>query len=101
MRFTFALVLFLMAIATLAQNTILINNVQIFNGKDEKTITGNVLVVDNLISKISSAPIPTNKSANVKIIDGKGKFLMPGLIDNHWHAFMCCNTQVIYKNAIQ
>ena len=84
--------LFLSALSALAQtstpkpaNHILLNNVQIFNGKDEKTITGNVLIVNNLISKISTAPIPTDKSANVQIVDGKGKFLMPGLIDAHTH----------------
>ncbi|OXG06986.1 imidazolonepropionase-like amidohydrolase [Flavobacterium araucananum] len=72
----------------MAQKTILINNVQIFNGKDEKTITGNLLIVDNLISKISTAAIPIDKSQNVTIIDGKGKFLMPGLIDAHTHIMM-------------
>lgn len=71
-----------------AQKTILINNVQIFNGKDEKLVMGNVLIVNNLISKISSTPIATNKSAMVTIIDGKGKFLMPGLIDAHTHIMM-------------
>ena len=68
-----------------SQTTILINNVQIFNGKEEKTITGNVLIENNLITKISTAPIPANKSAMVTIIDGKGKFLMPGMIDAHTH----------------
>jgi len=82
-----ALLLFTAFIGT-AQKTILINNVQIFNGKDEKTIVGNVLIENNLISKISTAPIPTNKSGNTKIIDGKGKFLIPGLIDNHVHLAM-------------
>ncbi len=78
---------------TIAQSSwILINNVQIFNGKDEKTILGNVLITDNIITKISSGPIMTNKSGNTKIIDGKGKFLMPGLIDAHWHAIMTANT---------
>lgn len=59
---------------TFAQKTILINNVQIFNGSDEKINTGNILIVNNLISKISSSPIPTVKSANVQIIDGKENF---------------------------
>ncbi|KUJ62457.1 hydrolase [Flavobacteriaceae bacterium CRH] len=72
----------------MAQKTILINNVQIFNGKDEKTINGNILIVNNLISKISTSPIPTDKSGNTTIIDGKGKFLMPGLIDAHTHIMM-------------
>lgn len=46
------------------KNVILINNVQIFNGKDEKAIIGNVLIVDNLIREISTTPIATNKSGN-------------------------------------
>jgi imidazolonepropionase-like amidohydrolase len=43
------------------------------------------MISDNTITKISTAPIPTNKSAMTTIIDGKGKFLMPGLIDAHVH----------------
>jgi imidazolonepropionase-like amidohydrolase len=79
---------------SIAQSSwILINNVQIFNGKDEKTTLGNVLIADNLITKISTGPIMTNKSGNTKIIDGKGKFLMPGLIDNHMHLIMCAASQ--------
>ena len=71
-----------------AQKTTLINNVQIFNGRDEKLTTGNVLIVENRIQRISTSPISTNKSANTTIIDGKGKFLMPGLIDAHTHIAM-------------
>jgi len=79
-------ILVLSGYLSIAQSSwILINNVQIFNGKDEKTIMGNVLIADNIITKISTGPIMTNKSGNTKIIDGKGKFLMPGLIDNHVH----------------
>jgi len=77
--------LLLTALSSFSQKTILINNVTIFNGKDNKTISGNVLIKDNLIVKISTAPIPTNKSGLTTIIDGKGKFLMPGLIDAHVH----------------
>lgn len=83
---TFAILL--SVLFAMAQKSVLINNVQIFNGKDEKTITGNVLIVNNLISKISTAPIPTNKSGETMIIDGKGVFLMPGLIDAHTHIMM-------------
>jgi imidazolonepropionase-like amidohydrolase len=94
MKRTFILTFsFLISIFSFAQNsTLLINNVQIFNGKEEKTITGNVLIVNNLISKISTGPIATDKSGFTKIIDGKGKFLMPGLIDAHWHAIMTATT---------
>jgi imidazolonepropionase-like amidohydrolase len=81
--------LFLVAFYTVvAQQSVLITNVTIFNGKDQKTMLGNILVTGNLITKVSATPIPVNKSANTSIIDGKGKFLMPGLIDAHAHTLM-------------
>ena len=92
MRHLMYITLCLLGLSANAQSTILINNVVIFNGKDEKTITGNVLVVNNLIQKISTSPIPTNKSGKTIIIDGKGKFLMPGLIDAHWHSILTAST---------
>lgn len=72
-----------------AQTTILINNVQIFDGVHEKLLTANVLIQGDTIARISGSPIPVNKSGATQIIDGKGKFLMPGLIDAHWHTMMC------------
>ncbi|RZA00547.1 MAG: amidohydrolase family protein, partial [Sphingobacteriaceae bacterium] len=80
--------LFIFSLTFAQTKTILINNVEIFNGKDEKTTIGNVLIEGNLIKTISTGPIPTNRSANTVIIDGKGKFLMPGLIDAHVHLTM-------------
>src|SRR5690606_20841463 len=80
--------LLLISISLVAQikpTKILINNVEIFNGKDQKTIKGNVLIEDNIITKISTSAIPTDRSAATQIIDGQGKFLMPGLIDAHVH----------------
>lgn len=74
---------------------ILIKNVEIFNGKDEATVKGNVLIKNNLISQISANEIASvQPSENLTVIDGKGKFLMPGLIDAHWHSFLCCNTMM-------
>lgn len=67
--------------------SILINNVQIFDGSHEQTIQGNVLIENSRIKAISETPIPIGIS-NPTIIDGKRKFLMPGLIDAHWHAYM-------------
>lgn len=80
--------------------TTLINNVQIFNGKENKTIIGNILVEKNLIIKISSLPIATSQSEGVKIIDGKGLFLMPGLIDNHVHLSINTLSQAELLNPI-
>lgn len=72
----------------MAQKTVLINNVYIFNGKEEKLLQGNVLIVGNKISKISTGPIATNKSGNTVIVNGKGLYLIPGLIDAHAHTMM-------------
>ena len=71
---------------------ILIQNVVIFDGKSEKTVTGNVWIEDNVIRKVSAEPIVAG--AEVEVIDGRGKFLMPGLIDAHWHAYLAANTMV-------
>lgn len=78
----------------MSTNTILINNIEIFDGKNETTLRGNILIKNNLIDKISAQPITPDPADNATVIDGKGKFLMPGLIDAHWHAYLCCNTMM-------
>ena len=42
----------------------------------------------NQIERISTGPIPTDRSATTVLIDGRGRTLMPGLIDMHWHTMM-------------
>ena len=65
----------------------LINNVNIFDGKTNKLTKGmNVLVTDNKIEKISAKSIEVDESATV--IEGEGRTLMPGLIDNHVHLML-------------
>lgn len=65
-------------------NKVLFNNVNIFDGKTEQLfLNQNVLVEGNKIISISATPIP--KTSTMTIIDGKGKTLMPGLIDVHVH----------------
>ncbi|MFO7743771.1 MAG: amidohydrolase family protein [Psychroflexus sp.] len=83
----------------LAQQTTLINNVEIFNGKDQKTFKANVLIIDNSINKISKNPIATDKSGNTQIIDGNGKFLMPGLIDAHYHTMFASLPQMVLLSS--
>jgi imidazolonepropionase-like amidohydrolase len=72
-----------------ANRITLFNNVKVFDGKSA-SLSGptNVLVRGNLIEKISSAPIATDRMATTTIIDGGGRTLMPGLIDAHWHAML-------------
>jgi len=65
----------------------LIQNVRIFDGRrNALSAASNVLVKRNVIERISTAPIAAE--AGVTTIAGGGRTLMPGLIDNHWHAFL-------------
>ena len=67
----------------------LFQNVRIFDGKNA-TLSGpsHVLVRGNKIETISAQPIPVDRRADTRIIEGGGRTLMPGLIDNHWHAML-------------
>jgi imidazolonepropionase-like amidohydrolase len=67
---------------------VLFENVRIFDGKSSMlSAPANVLVRGNKVEKISAAPITLDR-ASIRIIDGGGRTLMPGLIDAHWHATM-------------
>lgn len=74
------------------EQTTLITNALIFDGVNEKILKGNVLIKDGIIQKVSQLPISTGEAPTV--IDATGKFLMPGLIDAHWHSYMSCNTMM-------
>ena len=70
-------------------NGVLFENVRVFNGKDGVlSQPANVLVVGNTIQAISASPIPPPANVTIQRIDGKGRTLMPGLIDNHWHTML-------------
>jgi imidazolonepropionase-like amidohydrolase len=71
----------------------LFENVRIFDGKNPTlSEPSNVLIRGNTIATISDAPIATDRRADTRIIDGGGRTLMPGLIDNHWHTTMVRST---------
>jgi imidazolonepropionase-like amidohydrolase len=73
----------------------LFQNVRIFDGKNPTLSDSvNVLVTGETIERIASAPIAVDASANVRVIAGNGRVLMPGLIDAHWHAFMAATPQM-------
>ena len=71
----------------------LIENVRIFDGT-HPSLSGpsSVLIRGNVIEKISTSPIPSDRRADAQIIAGGGRVLMPGLIDAHWHATMVRST---------
>jgi imidazolonepropionase-like amidohydrolase len=63
---------------------ILFENVSVFDGKNELILTDqHVLITGNKIALISKTALP--KKDNMIVIDGKGKTLIPGLIDVHVH----------------
>lgn len=62
-------------------------NVKIFDGhSDRLSAASNVRVKGNRIERISTEELPADPAATV--IDGGGRTLMPGLIDNHWHTML-------------
>jgi len=67
----------------------LFEDVRIFDGIGATlSAPSNVLVRGNKIEAISTEPIAVDRSADTRIINGGGRTLMPGLIDNHWHAML-------------
>jgi imidazolonepropionase-like amidohydrolase len=69
---------------------VLFENVRIFDGTGaELSAPSNVLVKDNLIATISTAPIEAEGAVRIA---GGGRVLMPGLIDAHWHAMLASVT---------
>jgi imidazolonepropionase-like amidohydrolase len=62
----------------------LIKNVSIFNGTSETLITGkDIVLTGNEIKKL--VPAGGDEKTYEHVIDGKGGYLSPGLIDMHWH----------------
>jgi dihydroorotase len=62
-------------------NTILIKNAKIVN--EGEIFEGDILIENELITEISGSISP--KSANCKIIDAQGNYLIPGAIDDQVH----------------
>lgn len=73
------------------EQAIIINGALIFDGINKDITQGNLLIEGKHIRKISRLPIAAD---GAKTIDATGKFLMPGLIDAHWHSYMSCNTMM-------
>jgi len=73
-----------------AEGTVTVfQNVRVFDGKNA-TLSGPsyVLIRGNKIETISTQPIPVDRRADTRLIEGGGRTLMPGLIDVHWHAML-------------
>lgn len=67
-------------------SVVLFENVRVFDGTSSAlSAPSNVLVRGNIIERITTSPIPVDRRADTRIIQGGGRTLMPGLIDVHVH----------------
>jgi imidazolonepropionase-like amidohydrolase len=91
----FLLCLSIASVAKAETSSTLFKNVKVFDGKSNQlSQVTNVLVTQNLIAGIDANLANLAVPNDALIVDGKGRTLMPGLIDNHVHIFMNGSTQV-------
>ncbi|PWJ44655.1 amidohydrolase family protein [Sediminitomix flava] len=82
---------FVMATSLLAQEKkkedtyVLITNVNVWSGADDKVVKQDVLIKNNLFEEIGTG---LKAPENAEVIDGKGGTLTPGLIDMHTHIML-------------
>tara|TARA_B100000676_G_C18067831_1_gene842192 strand:+ start:1648 stop:2937 length:1290 start_codon:yes stop_codon:yes gene_type:complete len=71
----------------------LFKNIKIFDGTGKKLTSGEVLVQGNMIHKVATGSKKI-RTKDVKIVDGGGATLMPGLIEPHAHVCYTDCTQL-------
>ena len=75
-----------------APAALLFKNVRVFDGRSGRTSTPmQVLTEGNVITKMT--PGVVEPPAGALVVDGAGRTLMPGLIDNHVHVLISASTQ--------
>lgn len=73
----------------------IIRNVRVFDGVHEQTTdNADVLVEGSHIVAVSTSPVAGDASEGVVEIDGRGRFLMPGLTDAHVHLMGNANSML-------
>ncbi|KAB3534384.1 amidohydrolase family protein [Alkaliphilus pronyensis] len=77
-------------------NTIVFQNVNIITMTDDKVLENySVVIKDDLIAEIGKFETVTIPE-DAKIIEGEGKYLMPGLVDMHVHLFSYTGEENLY-----
>jgi len=77
---------------------LLIKNVRIFDGVSSRLAEGHVLVRGSFIEAAERSPIA---ESGVDVVDGRGRVLMPGMIDAHVHLVGMANTLLDIAMASQ
>ncbi len=80
--FRAAILLFAIAACARAVEPIVIRDATVFDSTTGKMVAGRTIVIEgDKIKAVGSPDVPTG----ARVIDGKGKFVLPGLIDAHVH----------------
>jgi len=82
--FTLVIIPFLFLVAS-SQSPLAIRNVTLIDMKDARSKVGMTVLVEN--GKIAGVGSRLRIPGNATVIDGRGKFLIPGLWDMHVHIF--------------
>lgn len=69
----------------LAQQRLLIQNVSIISPEREEVIDGGFVLIEEDKILAAGSDLPDNLTGTETILDGSGKFIIPGLIDAHVH----------------
>ena len=85
--FSLIIVVILASLNSFAQDSYAIKNVSVITMIKEEVLPDQTVVVEKGIIKNISPSAKTKLSKGVKVIDGRGKFLIPGLFDMHTHFF--------------
>ncbi len=78
-----------------APSRMIIRNVRVFDGVSDATVdNADVLIEGSRVVAVSSSPVAGDASDGVVEIDGRGRFLMPGLSDAHVHLMGNANSML-------
>ncbi|RFU49055.1 amidohydrolase family protein [Paraburkholderia sp. DHOC27] len=66
-------------------NAYLFRNVNVWDGIQDAPFEGEVLVEDNRIAAVVAGQRKIDPGRAAHVVDGGGRFLMPGMIDGHCH----------------
>ncbi|ODU06531.1 MAG: hypothetical protein ABS84_17380 [Rubrivivax sp. SCN 71-131] len=79
-------------------STILFTNVHVFDGSGTARFAGEVRVQDNRIAEVArDGRTLARDGGPLRVIDGRGGTLMPGLIDGHAHLALGSTVEMINK----
>src|SRR5688572_2365624 len=85
--FSLSIVFFVTSLNSFAQDSYAIKNVSVITMTKEEVLPDQTVMVEKGIIKSISPSAETKLSSGVAVIEGKGKFLIPGLFDMHTHFF--------------